>query len=217
MNAKVHAMIPIMNVIKMITILFLCLNSTACSRGSQVPAVPLEHVRTHISHMGVQPTDHIVVVDIQKQTLALLHRDKIQQMYTISTSKRGPGQKVDTFKTPLGLHRIHEKIGDGIPPYGIFHRRQFVGVWEPKPRHQHFKDYVSTRILRLEGLQPGFNRGRDRLGRIVDTAQRAVYIHGTTMEWKLGAPSTKGCVHMRADDVIRLFNSVPVGTLVWIH
>ncbi|MBP6104144.1 MAG: L,D-transpeptidase, partial [Gammaproteobacteria bacterium] len=45
----------------------------------------------------------------------------------------------------------------------------------------------------------------------------AVYIHGTTMEWKLGAPSTKGCVHMRADDVIRLFNSVPVGTLVWIH
>ncbi len=210
-------MIAGMLIRKIISILLLCLNSTGCGTGSQVPAVPLEDVRTHISRMGVQPTDHIVVVDIEKQTLALMVQNQVQQMYTISTSKRGPGQKVDTFKTPLGLHRIHEKIGDGIPAYGIFHRRQFVGVWQPRPRHQHLKDFVSTRILRLEGLQPGFNRGRDRWGRIVDTEQRAVYIHGTTMEWKLGAPSTKGCVHMRAEDVIRLFNSVPVGTLVWIN
>ena len=206
-----------MHVIKTITALLLCLSGNACGTGSQVPVVPLEDVRTHISGMGVQPTDHIVVVDIQKQTLALMRGNQIQQMYMISTSKRGPGQKVDTFQTPQGLHRINEKIGDGIPHYGIFHRRQFIGVWQRKPRHQHLKDYVSTRILRLEGLQPGFNRGRDHRGRIVDTEQRAVYIHGTTMEWKLGAPSTKGCVHMRADDVIRLFNAVPVGTLVWIN
>jgi len=46
---------------------------------------------------------------------------------------------------------------------------------------------------------------------------RAVYIHGTTMEWKLGYPSTKGCVHMSAKDVISLFEDVPVGTLVWIN
>ncbi len=203
--------------IKIISILLLCLSSTACGTGSQVPIVPLKDVRTHIARMGVDPTEHIVVVDIAKQTLALIQDNQLQQMYTISTSHRGPGQKIDTFKTPQGLHRINEKIGHGIPHYGIFHRRQFVGVWEPKPRHQHFKDYVSTRILRLEGLQQGFNRGRDRWGRLVDTEQRAVYIHGTTMEWKLGAPSTKGCVHMRAVDVIRLFNSVPVGTLVWIH
>jgi len=37
------------------------------------------------------------------------------------------------------------------------------------------------------------------------------------MEWKLGMPSTKGCVHMSADDVIKFFNEVPVGTLVWIR
>ncbi|HXH54788.1 MAG TPA: L,D-transpeptidase, partial [Gammaproteobacteria bacterium] len=85
------------------------------------------------------------------------------------------------------------------------------------PRNQHRKDYISTRILRLEGLQPGLNKGRDKLGRIVDSETRAIYIHGTTMEWKLGAPTGKGCVHMSAADVVKLFESVPTGTLVWIH
>jgi len=69
----------------------------------------------------------------------------------------------------------------------------------------------------MEGLQPGLNKGKDWFGKTVDTDLRAVYIHGTTMEWKLGYPSTKGCVHMSAEDVISLFNEVPVGTLVWIN
>ena len=176
-----------------------------------------EQIRETISRLGVQPTDHLIVVDVRKQQLALIHQDQIKEIYTISTSKRGVGQKIDTWKTPRGLHRINEKIGHHMPPYGIFHRRKFVGVWNTQPRHRHFKDYVSTRILRLEGLQPGLNKGRDYLGHIVDSETRAIYIHGTTMEWKLGKPSTKGCIHMSAADVIRLFDRVPPGTLVWIH
>ena len=197
--------------------LALIMGSNACGIGTEVPKVPPENLRTHIRSMHIEPTPHLIIVDVAKQQLAILHEDQIKQVYTISTSKRGVGQKINTFQTPRGLHRINEKIGHGIPPYGIFHRRQFVKVWKPQPRHQHFKDYVSTRILRLEGLQPGFNRGRDRFGRLVDSQDRAIYIHGTTMEWKLGAPSTKGCVHMSANDVVDLFNAVPVGTLVWIH
>jgi lipoprotein-anchoring transpeptidase ErfK/SrfK len=167
--------------------------------------------------LGVQPTEHIVMVDTKKQTLAVLHNGKIKQTYSVSTSKRGTGQKINTLKTPQGLHRINEKIGHGTPRYSIFHRRQHVGIWHKQPRSQHRKDYISTRILRLEGLQPGLNKGRDKLGRIVDSETRAIYIHGTTMEWKLGAPTGKGCVHMSAEDVIKLFESVPTGTLVWIH
>ena len=192
--------------------------SGCSSPTSAVPHIPTERVKEHISSLGIKPTSKILLVDTQNQTLAILQDDEVKKIYTISTSKRGIGQRVNTFKTPRGLHRINEKIGHGVPLQGIFHHRQYVGAaWQPLPRNQHFKDYITTRILRLEGLQPGFNKGKDRWGKIVDSEVRAIYIHGTTMEWKLGAPSTKGCVHMSAKDVIHLFNEVPVGTLVWIN
>lgn len=202
---------------RMVTGLIFLIGSSGCS-ATPVCSIPPEKVKEHINTLGVQPTSQIIVVDTKKQTLALLQNDQIKKTYKISTSKKGNGQKVHTFQTPQGLHRINEKIGSGVPKYGIFNHRQYVGTaWRKQPRNKHRKDYISTRILRLEGLQPGFNKGRDAWGRIVDTEQRAVYIHGTTMEWKLGSPSTKGCVHMSADDVITLFNEVPTGTLVWIN
>lgn len=189
---------------------------TACA--PKVPDVPPEQLQDYISQMGVRPSSSIVFVDTQKQTLSLVENKKIKKTYVISTGKKGLGQRANTFKTPIGLHRINEKIGNGVPKYGIFQRRQYVGaVWRKQPQKNHFKDFISTRILRLEGLQPGFNKGHDWIGRTVDTEARAVYIHGTTMEWKLGMPSTKGCVHMSAEDVIKFFNEVPVGTLVWIR
>jgi len=191
---------------------------SGCTTTTAVPLLTPDKVSSHISTLGVNPTPHLIVVDTQKQTLSILKNNEITQVYSISTSKRGLGQRANTYQTPQGLHRINEKIGEGVPSQGIFYRRQFVGeAWQPLPRHQHRKDFITTRILRLEGLQPGFNKGRDRWGRTVDSEIRAIYIHGTTMEWKLGAPSTKGCVHMSAKDVVHLFNSVPVGTLVWIN
>lgn len=200
------------------TMLLGLLGGCGCAAAPTVPYVPPEQLTAYITSMGVKPTQKMILVDTKKQALVVLENNKIKKKYTISTSKRGLGQEVDSYKTPVGLHRINEKIGEGVPRYGIFNRRQFVGAaWTKQPRWQHKKDYVSTRILRLEGLQPGFNKGRNPSGKIVDTQERAVYIHGTTMEWKLGSPSTKGCVHMSADDVIHLFNDIPEGTLVWIN
>lgn len=203
--------------LQVLSLLSVVLCTSACASHPSIKHVPPEQIRNHIQSLGVVPTSHVIIVDTDKQELYLLKNNIVTQVYTVSTSKRGIGQKINTFKTPRGLHRINEKIGDGIPPYGIFHRRRFTRVWEPRPRHQHYKDYVSTRILRLEGLQHGVNRGKNPLGQLVDTERRAVYIHGTTMEWKLGFPSTKGCVHMSAKDVIDLFDRVPIGTLVWIY
>jgi lipoprotein-anchoring transpeptidase ErfK/SrfK len=174
-------------------------------------------VPNKILSLGYQPHTHLIVVDSRTQTLTLFKNNRIVKEYSISTSKYGLGEKINTFKTPRGLHRVSEKIGHAAPQYAIFHRRQHVGKWTPLPRDQHRKDYVSTRILRLEGLEPGFNRGTDTHGHNIDTEQRAVYIHGTTMEWKLGYPSTKGCVHMHSKDIVHLFNHTPVGTPVWIN
>lgn len=198
-------------------LLLIVLPYTAACAPASVKPVPAHQLTAHIQSMGIKPSPTILHVDTQEQKLNILHNNRIIHSYIISTSSRGNGEQLSSFKTPRGLHRINEKIGDGIPEYGIFRHRRFTSVWQQRPRTQHFKDYVSTRILRLEGLQTGFNRGKNVLGQWVDTEQRAVYIHGTTMEWKLGFPSTKGCVHMSAKDVIHLFNQVPVGTLVWIY
>jgi lipoprotein-anchoring transpeptidase ErfK/SrfK len=190
--------------------------STGCT--CRIATVPPEKLAHHISKFGVSPTTEMIVVDTKKQTLSIVKDSKAARVYRISTGRNGLGQTANTFKTPLGLHRINEKIGQGVPKYGIFQRRHYVGTtWKHLPHHLKRKDYISTRILRLEGLQPGFNKGLDWAGRVVDTEKRAVYIHGTVLENNIGFPSTKGCVHMKADDVISLFEQVPVGTLVWIN
>jgi lipoprotein-anchoring transpeptidase ErfK/SrfK len=48
----------------------------------------------------------------------------------------------------------------------------------------------------------------------VDSHERHIYIHGTANERSVGMPSSMGCIRMRNDDVIALYDSVPVGALV---
>lgn len=186
--------------------------------ATQVPTVPPEKLSDYISSLGVTPSSHIIMVNARAQTLAIVKDNKIQKTFYVSTGKKGLGQRVNTNKTPVGLHRINEKIGAGVPKYGIFHKRNYIGTTAKKfPFVATRKDYISTRILRLEGLQKGLNKGKDWFGKTVDSEARGIYIHGTTREKALGSPVSKGCVHMSADDVITLFNKVPVGTLVWIN
>ena len=70
---------------------------------------------------------------------------------------------------------------------------------------------ITTRILWLEGLQPGFNRGGS-----VDTHDRYIYIHGTSDQKSVGRPASHGCIHLADPDLIALYDQVPSGTLVWI-
>ena len=131
----------------------------------------------------------------------------LEKYYRVSTSRFGIGQTVGSFCTPLGLHRIAEKIGGGWPVGTVFKARRPVGfTWKSLPLAP-----ITTRILWLEGLEPGFNRGGD-----VDSYARHIYIHGTGDEPTLGRPASQGCVHLAANDLIPLFDTLPAGTLVWI-
>ncbi len=125
----------------------------------------------------------------------------------ISTSKFGIGQIKGSHKTPLGLHRIAEKIGDGCEAGTVFKHRHAIG---------HLRDglplaSITTRILWLEGLEEGFNRGGD-----VDTYSRYIYIHGFGDQESLGAPTSLGCIHLADADLIPLYDLLASGTLVWI-
>ena len=73
------------------------------------------------------------------------------------------------------------------------------------------EDVITSRILWLDGLEIGRNRGG-----IVDSKSRYIYIHGTAEEGLIGQPASLGCIRMLNDDVIEIFNKVRVGTQVLI-
>ncbi|MCE2496361.1 MAG: L,D-transpeptidase [Flavobacteriales bacterium] len=82
---------------------------------------------------------------------------------------------------------------------------------ESRPRFTG-KDYVTSRILWLAGLEPGLNQGPG-----IDSHDRYIYIHGTHEEGLIGQPASHGCVRMLNEDVIILFDRTPVGSAVYIQ
>jgi lipoprotein-anchoring transpeptidase ErfK/SrfK len=136
--------------------------------------------------------------------------------YFVSTARAGVGCVADSLRTPLGLHRVAEKIGEGAPKGMVFKARVPTGrVWTDGPAPE--DNLITTRILWLEGLEPGRNAGQDGTGRVVDTKSRFVYIHGTNQAARLGTPNSHGCVLLSDDDVLDLFDRVPAGTPVYLR
>ena len=158
-------------------------------------------------------TPYIKVSDRQ-QKLFLVKTGKILQEYPISTSRYGIGSEAGSNKTPQGKHKIIKKIGDGAPVGTIFRSRLNTGkiatIYTDTTDLE--QDDVTTRILRLTGLEKGINQGGN-----VDSFQRYIYIHGTPEEGLIGRPASHGCIRMRNADVIQLFNTVEEGTLVIIE
>jgi L,D-transpeptidase catalytic domain len=168
---------------------------------------------------GIAPTQFILTINIAEQTVSLFENSsaplrpcvedyKFVKALSCSTSRFGIGQTEGSNRTPLGLHRIAEKIGAGELAGTVFKSRKVIGhVSQPE-----FADAkITTRILWLEGLEPGFNRGGN-----VDSHARYIYINGTAHQSSIGKPASCGCIHLADADLIPLFDLLPSGTLVWI-
>lgn len=151
----------------------------------------------------------ILYVSVHRQKLFHVRGGILLATYPVATSYKGPGCLRDSHCTPTGLHRITEKIGDEVPPLGILRERSFTGDLADPDFAGVDKDWITSRILWLEGLEPGVNQGGE-----VDSRERHIYIHGTANERSVGTPSSMGCIRMRNDEVIALYDSVPVGALV---
>ncbi|MEY2777664.1 MAG: hypothetical protein RLY30_1762 [Pseudomonadota bacterium] len=133
--------------------------------------------------------------------------------FSVSTARNGVGNQRGSFCTPTGRHQIRAKIGAGAAFNTVFVGRRPTGeIWTPTLAGQHPKrDWILTRILWLSGLEPGINR----LGE-VDTMRRYVYFHGSPPTVEMGEPGSIGCVRMRNQDIVDLFDWVPAGTTVMI-
>ena len=150
----------------------------------------------------------MIVIDLEKQELAF--RGKT---WSVSTSKKGPGELNGSLCTPRGRHIVRAKIGAGQPLGTVFVRRRPTGeLWTPELHAQYpGRDWILTRILWLSGCEPG----RNRMGE-VDTMRRYIYIHGSPDSAEMGKPGSIGCVRMRNRDIAELFELVAPYTPVEI-
>jgi lipoprotein-anchoring transpeptidase ErfK/SrfK len=148
-----------------------------------------------------------IEVDVPTQTLTLLDDSGKQvRRYLVSTSANGVGEQPGSNCTPRGRHIVRAKIGAGKPLRTVFRGRRPTGeVWTPELHAEHpNRDWMLTRILWLSGCEKGLNR----LGP-VDTMRRLVYIHGAPDLAEMGVPGSHGCVRMRNEEVVELFDLVP--------
>jgi lipoprotein-anchoring transpeptidase ErfK/SrfK len=143
-------------------------------------------------------------ISVKRQRLTLKSGRKTLAAYPVSTSRFGLGTEEGSMKTPTGRFRISEKIGDGMPPGTVFKSRRPVKVTKAVLRDD---DLVMTRILWLDGLDPGN----------ANTHERFIYIHGTNHEENLGEPASHGCIRMKKSDLLELFERVEVDTPVAIR
>ena len=152
----------------------------------------------------------LVLVDAPSQSLRVLEDGTERFRCAVSTAETGLGCVEGSGCTPWGWHRISEVIGQGAPLGMRFSSREPTGeIWAGGAVDG---DWITTRILWLEGLEPGVNRGPG-----VDTHDRYVYIHGTAREDELGRPGSHGCVRVSNADAAELADRIlSEGDLVWI-
>lgn len=153
-------------------------------------------------------------VSIKNQKLSVIEKDKVIWQTLCSTAIKGTGEKLDSEQTPRGWHQIVEKIGDNAPWGQIFRNREPVGIWDKSQITD--ESLVLTRILRLDGLEETKNKGVNNEGEIVDSYKRFIYIHGTNKEELIGTPASHGCICLTNNDIIMLYNLVPINTKVLI-
>ncbi len=155
-----------------------------------------------------------VRVSIASQLLELLDDERVLRAYPVSTALAGAGEALGSGLTPRGRHEIRSMIGADAPLGAVFVGRRPTGEICTRERFaaEPTRDWILTRVLWLRGLEVG----RNRLGE-VDTMRRHIYIHGTPHTDALGKPASHGCIRMRNEDVVDLFDRVEPRTLVVVE
>ena len=145
-----------------------------------------------------------VIVSVKDQKLMVMANGAKLATYPVSTSKFGLGDDWGRMTTPLGFLQVAEKIGDHAPAGAVFRNRRFTGeIIKPNAKG---RDPIITRIIWLRGLEAAN----------AHAFSRCIYIHGTPEEKNIGRPASYGCIRMKSKDVAKLYEQLPVGTIVEI-
>lgn len=145
-----------------------------------------------------------VAITLKDQKLTVLSGGRKVKDYSISSSKFGMGSSNGSHRTPLGIHAVTKKVGDGQPEGMVFKGCRPTGEVVPANAG---RDPIVTRVIQLAGLE-GFNS---------NSHSRRIYIHGTPEEYNIGRPASYGCIRMRSQDVVDLYPRVYRGMPVAIE
>ena len=153
----------------------------------------------------------IVLIDVSEQEMYLYEKKLLKRIYPISTAVKGEGSESE--QTPLGVHVVRSKFGKDAPFGTIFVNRKSTGriaeiIRDTKDMPESF---VTSRGLWLGGLETGKNKGEK-----VDTYNRHIYIQGTDEEGLIGRKASHGSIRMYNKDIIKAFDKLSVGSLVYI-
>lgn len=166
------------------------------------------------ARLGIAAADQVLLVSISNQRMWQVANatQEVSACFMVSTGLRPPSCIEDSLGTPDGLHEIAEKYGNGLPPGQVLKGRIDTGQhFSAFPVAEQAKNLITSRILRLRGLERGRNAGAG-----CDSYDRYIYIHGTNQEGRLGSPASHGCVLMTNAEIIDLYPKVSVGTHVMI-
>lgn len=145
-----------------------------------------------------------VLVSARDQEMAVVDNGKVVAKYRISTSKFGLGDEHGSYKTPLGVLWVCNKIGENLAPGTVIKNRNPTG--EVVTANAPGRDPIVTRVIWLRGLEDQNRNAYDR----------CIYIHGTPEERLLGKKASFGCIRMGSKDISAVFGMIRVGTHVTI-
>lgn len=167
-------------------------------------------------------TEPMIIILGKYKKMFLVNKENNQTniigQYPISTGVNGFGCKTDSLKTPIGLFKIVQKVGQRCLPFQIIGASgcEFNNNKPVIASYNSGLAYVVTRKLVIDGLE------KDNIGLSCEngnrnTIYRGIYIHGTNMEQSMGQQRSHGCIRMLNNDVIALFDMVKTGTYVYVY
>ena len=173
---------------------------------------PFENYLVCLEQLGLKRTEHVLLTDLGEKILHHWRGNKPIASYPVSFSRRPLSCVEGSLGTPWGLHAVAARHGDGEPAGMVFKGRVATGQrWQDMDPDTEDRSLVTTRILRLRGLEPGLNAGPG-----IDSFERYIYIHGTNHPEQFPENISAGCILMLDDALIDLFNAVPEGSHVFI-
>ena len=88
-----------------------------------------------------------------------------------------------------------------MPKYTILKQRRPAGVWDPDSE---IGPRILTRVMWLDGIDK----------ENINTLGRYIFIHGTPYENRIGRPNSGGCINMKNDDIMELFDLIDKDTTI---
>lgn len=145
---------------------------------------------------------YLIEVSLARQAMTLSRDGEILMEAPVSTAANGPGFEEGSYRTPTGNFVVRERIGEGAPPFTEFRGRLPKTVWQGDDR----KDAILSRLLWIDGLDEAN----------ANSYCRYIYFHGTHAEDLIGQEASHGCIRLKNDAMIRLFDLCPLFTRVRI-